>query len=75
MGKGRDKRRRKTKHKVEVRMAKPHPPGGEPFDLIDPYAPVLAPLRPRPSLRSGTVALPEPERSELSFLDAIGIKF
>jgi len=67
MGKGRDKRRRKTKGKEEFRIAKADPLSGEPFGPFDPYAPVFAPLKPKPSLRSGGIALPEPEESE-SFL-------
>ena len=84
MGKGRDKRRRKTKRKEEVRTAKPRrftgplaqpePLGGEAFGPFDPYAPVLAPLKPKPSLRSGAIALPQPEEPELSPLEAVGVK-
>jgi hypothetical protein len=77
MGKGRDKRRRNAKRKDEVRpvkaeVAKAQPMGGETLGPIDPYAAVLAPLKPRPSLRSGAVALPEPTEPLLT--EAIGVK-
>ena len=63
MGKGRDKRRRNTRHKHEVGAvaAKPEPLTGESSGPVDPYAPVLASLKPKPSLRSGAIALSEPE--------------
>jgi hypothetical protein len=74
MGKGRDKRRRTTKRKDEshpaktaIRTYKAEPLGGGP---IDPYALVLAPLRPRPPVRSGAIALPEPEEPKVTI--AIG---
>ena len=75
MGKGRDKRRRKTKGKEEVRIAKGEPLSGEPFGPFDPYAPVFAPLKPKPSLRSGGIALPEPEGSEVFLSEAISVRF
>jgi len=59
MGKGRDRRRRKAKRKVEVCATKADPFGG---DLFDPYAPVRAPLRPKPSPRSGAIALIQPRQ-------------
>ena len=74
MGKGRDKRRRKSKGKEEVRIAKGEPLSGEPFGPFDPYAPVFALLKPKPSLRSGGIALPEPEGSEVFLSGAIGVK-
>jgi hypothetical protein len=49
MGKGRDKRRRKTKGKEEVRIAKGEPLNGEPFGPFDPHAPVFTLLKPKPS--------------------------
>lgn len=70
MGKGRDKRRR-TKHKDEVRIYKSEPPGSGSLPL-DPYAPVHAPLKPKPSSRSGAIALAEPK--ELEFSEAIGVR-
>ena len=73
MGKGRDKRRRKTKGKEEVRIAKGEL-SGEPFGPFDPHAPVFAPLKPKPSLRSGGIALPEPEGSDIFLLEAIGVR-
>lgn len=62
MGKGRDKRRRKQKE--VARPVKVERPPAEPLGPQDPYAPVLAPLKPRPSHRSGAVALPEPDEAE-----------
>lgn len=71
MGKGRDRRRRTAKRKHEVRPTKVES-GGESLGSIDPYAPVLARLKPKPSLRSGAIALPEPDEPE--FLpEAIGV--
>jgi hypothetical protein len=75
MGKGRDKRRPKTKRKDEVHTAKAEPLGGESFGPFDPYAPVFAPLKPKPSLRSGAIALPQPDEPELFLSEAIGIRF
>ncbi len=75
MGKGRDKRRRNAKRKDEVHTTQTEPSSGETFGPIDPYAPVLAPLKPKPSLRSGATALPQPEESELSLPEAIGVRF
>ena len=75
MGKGRDKRRRRIKGKEEVHIAKSEPLSGEPFGPFDPYAPVLSPLKPKPSLRSGAIALPEPEEPEPFVADAIGLRF
>ena len=74
MGKGRDKRRRKTKGKEEVRIAKGEPLSGEPFGPFDPHAPVFAPLKPKPYLRSGGIALPEPEESGCFLSEAIGVR-
>jgi hypothetical protein len=65
MGKGRDKRRRKAKknetktsHQLPVRVGSAPP--GDPPSLGDPDATVYAPLRPKPTPRSGAMALPEP---------------
>ena len=59
MGKGRDKRRRNaSRHKDEARTAKAEPMGGDSFG---PYSSVRAPLTPRPSPRSGAIALPRPD--------------
>jgi hypothetical protein len=71
MGKGRDKRRRSAKRKDEGRMYKSEPPGSGFLDPFDPFAHVLAPLKPKPSLRSGAVALPEPVDDDESFFAAI----
>jgi hypothetical protein len=65
MGKGRDKRRRKQKE--VARPAKVEPPPAEP---LDPYASVLSPLKPKPPLRSGAIALPEPDEPEFADLTA-----
>ena len=74
MGKGRDKRRRKTKGKEQVRIAKGEPLSGEPLGPFDPYARVFAPLKPKPSLRSGGIALPEPEGSEVFLSKVISVR-
>jgi hypothetical protein len=64
MGKGRDKRRRKAKKKNEQtrglirEMAKPD---SDPPILDEPDALVPAPLKPTPHLRSGAIAVAEPE--------------
>jgi hypothetical protein len=73
MGKGRDKRRRKTRGKEEVRAPKGEPLSGEPFGPFDPYAAVFAPLKPKPTLRSGAIALPDPEEHEHFLPEAIGV--
>ena len=70
MGKGRDKRKRKDKKKDNqtrsVAFAIPKPSGDPPI-FGEPDAPVLTPLKPKPHLRSGAVAIPEPEpQSELA---------
>jgi hypothetical protein len=74
VGKGRDKRRRKTKGKEEVRIAKGEPLSGEPLGPFDPYVPVFAPLKPKPSSRSGGIALAEPEESEYFLSEATGVR-
>jgi hypothetical protein len=67
MGKGRDRRRRKNKE--PFRPARIAPPPVQP--LASPEAPpeghafVMAPIKPKPSPRSGAIALPEPEEAEL----------
>jgi hypothetical protein len=69
MGKGRDKRRRTAKKQniatraeiarayteAEAALRRRNPPA------LEPDAPVLAPLKPKPNPRSGAVALPQPE--------------
>jgi hypothetical protein len=74
MGKGRDKRRR-NKRREEVRIYKSEPSGGGFLDPFDPYASVPAPLTPKPSPRSGAVALPEPGDADLFLPEAIGVRF
>jgi len=72
MGKGRDKRRCNAKRKGKVYAAKAEPLGGESFGPFDPHAPVLAPLKPKPSLRSNAIALPQPDEPEIFLPEAIG---
>ena len=62
MGKGRDKRRRKRKELIRTDRVEPF--GGEPFGPPGPYAPVRAPLKPKPSPRSGAISLPEPDEHD-----------
>lgn len=73
MGKGRDKRRRKVKqHNLQTReevarataKALAHFLGSDPPIPIEPDARVRAPLKPKPHLRSGTIAIPEPESED-----------
>ncbi len=73
MGKGRDKHRRKAKKQnlatraevarayavAEATLRRRNPP-----TLDEPDAPVPAPLKPKPNLRSGAIALPEPESED-----------
>jgi len=73
MGKGREKRRRKAKKqnvatRAEIARAYTEAeaalrPRNLPA-LEEPDAPVLAPLKPKPNLRSGAVALPQPESDD-----------
>jgi hypothetical protein len=74
MGKGRDKRRRDTKRKHDVPTANTEPLG-ESFGPLDPYALIFAPLKPKPSLRSGAIALPQPDEPELFLSEVIGVRF
>lgn len=64
MGKGRDRRKRRVKknnRQVTVGTLTVPKSSGDPPVLGEPDAPVLAPLKPRPHLRSGAIAIPEPE--------------
>jgi hypothetical protein len=70
MGKGRDKRRRKAKKqnqrtRDEVAHAYAEAlatlSGSDPPILGEPDIPVRTPLKPKPHIRSGTMAVPEPE--------------
>lgn len=69
MGKGRDKRKRRAKKDQQTPVvirarSKPsiNPPNpGEPISG-EPDTPVPSPLKPRPHLRSGAIAIPEPEQ-------------
>jgi len=72
MGKGRDKRKRKGKRRrAEKRVESParlaEPPPDDSSSSNDPDAPVYAPLKPEPHLRSGTIALPEPDDPKEAF--------
>jgi hypothetical protein len=63
MGKRRDKRKRveKRRQAASLPKAEAHPgdsPSGEP----EAFVPV--PLKPKPSLRSGAITIPEPEEIE-----------
>ena len=73
MGKGRDKRRRKAKKQNLATRAEIAHADAEadatlrrrnPTALDEPDAPVLAPLKPKPNLRSGAVAVPQPESDD-----------
>lgn len=70
MGKRRDKRRREAEELNQLTMdegaracaeAAATLPPLDPPALGEPDAPVNAPLKPKPNLRSGAIALPEPE--------------
>ena len=77
MGKGRDKRRRKTKHAESrgivqgpVRSPGDLPPPADSASTMDPDAPVPAPIKPRPDFRSGAVAIPEPDEPDITLVIA-----
>ncbi len=72
MGKGRDKRRRKRKE--IIRTDKVEPFSGESFGPAGPYAPVRAPLKPKPSPRSGATALPEPDEPDRFHPEFMGVR-
>jgi hypothetical protein len=67
MGKGRDKRKRKAKEAKELDqlmfdvVARATLSGSDPPTLGEPGSPVPAPLKPKPHIRSGAIAVPEPE--------------
>jgi len=61
MGKGRDKRKLKAIQRRIIADALAVLRGSDPPILGEPDAPVYAPLKPKPNLRSGAVALPKPE--------------
>jgi len=73
MGKGRDKRRREAKElnqlTIDVGTYAHAAAGSDPPTLSGPDVPVNAPLRPKPHIRSGAIAVPEPE-PENAFLTA-----
>jgi hypothetical protein len=81
MGKGRDKRRRKAKQgntRVRDEVARAYKaaletlpgsrPANDPPILGEPDAPVGARIKPKPNLRSGAIAIPEPEPEEFMIL-------
>ena len=72
MGKGRDKRRHKSKEVVSP--AKVEPPRPEPEAPPAQFASVPAPLNPKPSPLSGAIALPEPDDSEDLTPELIGVE-
>jgi hypothetical protein len=64
MAKGRDKRRRVAKRKKETPRPKAMALPDDSPSADDPDALVYAPLKPKPHLSSGALALPEPEEME-----------
>jgi hypothetical protein len=80
MGKSRDKRKRKTKDAKELdakeldqlmfdMFARATLSGSNPPTLGEPASSVPAPLKPKPHIRSGAIAVPEPEPDD-GFLTA-----
>ena len=63
MGRGRDKRKRVGKRRRAAIVLRAEVPPGD-LPTSEPEAFVLAPLKPRPGLRSGAIAIPEPEDNE-----------
>ncbi len=63
MGRGRDKRKRAGKQRQSAPVSKPQALPGD-FPTSEPEASVPAPLKPKPGLRSGAVAVPGPEETE-----------
>jgi len=67
MGKGRDKRRREAKELNELTIdvgthaSAEASAGSDPPTLGDPDVPARAPLKPKPHIRSGAIAVPEPQ--------------
>jgi hypothetical protein len=72
MGKGRDKRKGKAKEAKAKEakeldqlmfdvLARATLSGSDPPTLGEPASPVPAPLKPKPYIRSGAIAVPEPE--------------
>lgn len=66
MAKGRDKRRRLAKRKKALPIPGATANSGDSTGADDPYTLVYAPIKPRPYLNSGAIALPEPQEVELS---------
>jgi hypothetical protein len=65
MAKGRDRRKRAARRKAEVHAPKIEVLPDDPMSADDPDAFVCAPLKPKPHLSSGAIALPEPEAPEI----------
>jgi hypothetical protein len=63
MGKGRDKRKLVEKRRQAAKVPRAEAHRGD-LPRGDPEAYVRSPLKPKPGLRSGAIALPEPEESE-----------
>jgi hypothetical protein len=67
MGKGRDKRRREAKElnqltiDVGTHAYAEASTGSDPPTLGGPDVPVRGPLKPKPHIRSGAIAVPQPE--------------
>ena len=72
MGKSRDKRRREAKELNELTIdvgshaSAEALAGSDPPTLGDPDVPVRAPLKPKPHIRSGAIAVPQPEPEDAS---------
>jgi hypothetical protein len=64
MAKGRDKRRRVAKRKKEAPVPQTTALPDDSPNADDPAALVYAPLKPKPHLSSGAIALPKPEEME-----------
>jgi hypothetical protein len=63
MGRGRDKRKRlKERSRARPVLKREAHPGDLPSSEPEAFGP--APLKPKPGLRSGAIAVPEPEDSE-----------
>jgi hypothetical protein len=72
MGKGRDKRRREAEElsqlTIDVGTHAHAAAGSDPPTLGGPDVPVNAPLKPKPHIRSGAIAVPEPEPEDSFFV-------